>query len=762
MDTFSIQHHDASTKTDNKHSSVVQPFCWARSTTRGRGRRIGIARPALGRRSVVFRVPKFPKRSNPRVQVPEQLHGWIDTAEPTVGIVPVDHDAVHGRPLDLSTLEIRLLHILPPCSRQMTIETLSGQLEEDDETVHCTMTRASLSTSDQPLPAFNALSYVWGKRSEVTNIVINSKPVAVTCNLESALRHLRDWHAGETGGLPIWVDAVCINQDDVDERSEQVGMMGTIYRRASRVLSWLGEGNQDTDWAIPLLRLGGGPAWNTIRGNTWGMAKKLHRLRGVVYEDLCRREYWYRLWIVQELVLARLAPILLVGTYSLCYHDYAVASRWTCEFVKEEYDRYCLLPTDIFLDTELYILTQRDLPYLSQRRRWHDATLFFDMMRAYINERGHVPLTHLFFLQDKIGELRASDPHDYVYALRGMLDAEAQSLITVDYSSDPVQTYHHATVAVILLSSRDKWRQSWDCFKFKRNLPFTSVTGHKKIPAWVFDFACRQAGGNDLLDTLGGRAFAHGKSQEAFLKASLPRLSSDKRILFFKGVYFDEIATTDQVSFPHMGRRSRYHPRICDLKRCLLRIATTEVCQSSPLASFASMAALETRLERSFFFFSLIGLGAKHVHVDGSPWRELILEILHSRTGEIDEERLRQVAAEHLRLQGLASDDLGAELDMLVRHLLWHLWRRLRGHKIFFTKAGFWGLGAGRLAVGDRIVFAFGTRCPFVVRPCNPAILEHEYMLLGFAEIYELTCEREMWEAAVENGDLETIDIRLV
>lgn len=684
--------------------------------------------------------------------------GWSDTSEPTIGTVPVDHEAVHGSRLDPLIMEIRLLHILPRQSRQ-GVDPLSSQ--DGDETVHCIMSRTSLSGSDQtdqPPPEFNALSYVWGNPNDKTNIVINSKPVAVTCNLESALRHLRDWHIEETKGFPIWVDAVCINQDDTYEQSEQVGIMGNIYRRASRVFSWLGEGNKDTDWAIPLIRRGfsAEDKYEPIvymHASALKVPSQRRRIHVIVFVDLCNREYWYRFWILQEIVLARLSPTLLVGTCSLSYDDFSNASRRAHRFVVDS-GIYLGRPCSRVFDEKLYANAhRRSLPYLNQgNRRYFEPTKHLLKIREDLCARGHVHVADVFWRQKEIDYWRASDPHDYVYALRGMLDSEAQSLIPVDYSADPLQAYHHATVAILSSPSTYASRESYNFSDIVESLPFCLVTGPNKVPSWVLDFANQKE-----VDRAQGLHFATGWRLKRF-KTMISSLSSDKRTLTLKGIYFDEISTVDEISFQRGGQHFRLLPRPRDLKRCLLKITNnnTPIGNSIPLARLKGTASIEKKIERSFFCLN----GGMKKQGDSTLWRDWILELLGSPTGDIDEQRLWAFAAEQLKDQ--TYDGVKAMPDAYVHNILGHLWLRLCDHKLFFTKAGFWGLGAGGLTVGDRIVFAFGMKCPFIVRPCNPAIFEHKYTMVGCAEIDELRFEREKLEEAIENGDLGTIDIRLV
>ncbi|KAL8692741.1 MAG: hypothetical protein Q9218_002300 [Villophora microphyllina] len=130
---------------------------------------------------------------------------------------------------------IRLLELLPGTNG----DNLRGQL-----------LNARLE-SDQ---AYEALSYVWG--SETNKVVLDCAgfQLPITPNLAAALRHLRLPRKSRT----IWIDSICINQDDIPERNDQVILMSHIYRKASRVLVWLGdedENNEDTAKAFACMGL---------------------------------------------------------------------------------------------------------------------------------------------------------------------------------------------------------------------------------------------------------------------------------------------------------------------------------------------------------------------------------------------------------------------------------------------------------------------------------------------------------------------------
>ena len=114
--------------------------------------------------------------------------------------------------------EIRVIALLP------------GQWSE---TIRCVLTVVGLGKR----PAYQALSYVWGDLGSRHEILVNQHSIPVTRNLFLALRRLRSPDAVRM----IWIDALCINQANVDERNQQVMLMGHIYKNASEVLIWLGD-----------------------------------------------------------------------------------------------------------------------------------------------------------------------------------------------------------------------------------------------------------------------------------------------------------------------------------------------------------------------------------------------------------------------------------------------------------------------------------------------------------------------------------------
>jgi hypothetical protein len=125
------------------------------------------------------------------------------------------------QPLDSQSKEFRLVDIHPA--------------EERTSIVQCTLRHESLRS--EPPTIFETVSYVWGDPTSRDIMEVNGFAVDVPASSVAALQRLRL----KTVLRTLWIDALCINQSDVHERSEQVRMMGEIYRSSQGNLIYLGE-----------------------------------------------------------------------------------------------------------------------------------------------------------------------------------------------------------------------------------------------------------------------------------------------------------------------------------------------------------------------------------------------------------------------------------------------------------------------------------------------------------------------------------------
>jgi hypothetical protein len=117
----------------------------------------------------------------------------------------------------------------------------------ENDPVQCTLVRASLDDN----PGYEALSYEWHALAGGETITCCDTRFPVTYNLFSALSSLR--HTNRPRRL--WIDAICINQEDPKERNQQVALMTKIYTCAEQVLAWLGPSRCRTDEAFKTMGL---------------------------------------------------------------------------------------------------------------------------------------------------------------------------------------------------------------------------------------------------------------------------------------------------------------------------------------------------------------------------------------------------------------------------------------------------------------------------------------------------------------------------
>lgn len=153
--------------------------------------------------------------------------------------------------------------------------------------LRCTIRVIDLEQS----PRFTAVSYVWGIWPELPPTILCNDEYNVPINPKGheALLALRNHHSDNANGLTIWVDGICINQDDKDEKAVQIPLMGTIYNFAETVFVWLGEGTPGAQRTAAWLnhatrKLPGRP------GNLWICGpKKMTTAAGDIWRESWRR-----------------------------------------------------------------------------------------------------------------------------------------------------------------------------------------------------------------------------------------------------------------------------------------------------------------------------------------------------------------------------------------------------------------------------------------------------------------------------------------
>jgi hypothetical protein len=187
---------------------------------------------------------------------------------------------------------IRILHLVPSLSRQGPV---SCHLE------HVTL---------RDKPQFNAISYRWGDLRVPEYVLLNGIRTAVSQNLHHVLETLSAQEQGHTPTL--WVDALCINQSDYQERSHQVPLLAKVYETAKEVVICAGVATDADEGIIKALKNRATTIFEhgdlKQPSSTDEISEDFDHNRAV---ELLSDEYWTRMWTVQEIVLARHGTVLL-------------------------------------------------------------------------------------------------------------------------------------------------------------------------------------------------------------------------------------------------------------------------------------------------------------------------------------------------------------------------------------------------------------------------------------------------------------------
>ncbi|KAN0083382.1 Heterokaryon incompatibility protein (HET) domain containing protein [Elaphomyces granulatus] len=361
------------------------------------------------------------------------------------------------------------------------LELLPGNPEEE---IICKIHTVSMSEN----PKYEALSYTWGDPSKPSPISVNGHKCNVAINLFLALRRLRRQKASRM----LWVDAVCINQSNVHEKSGQVAMMGEIYEAASEVVAWLGEPTSEpgvaskttedpqiVDYEKPTIhwdleadvqrmmriitRLPHDD-WNIDNWDVndwdiddWDVIAALYTLIllarnrhinavpffqgkfGIQFErgahalkDLLGSPYWSRVWIAQEVILARR--------------------------VRVHYGRH-VIPMEVFFDAEHH-LRQHFYGCCYEAcasiliNKWSSRTIaellpVRGIRQMRLSREGGADISLFSAMMVGIDFRKATDPRDHVYGVLGLVNDKTSHLLVPDYTLPTGEVYVRAAFRIM-------------------------------------------------------------------------------------------------------------------------------------------------------------------------------------------------------------------------------------------------------------------------------------------------------------------------
>jgi hypothetical protein len=284
---------------------------------------------------------------------------------------------------------------------------------------------------------FAALSYVWGSLDSKRNLIINGQATVVGANLEAALRSISVEHQFNRD-FKLWVDALCINQNDIEERSKQVCKMHAIYSEAWIVISWIGDASYNSKDALNLVT-----ALSAASLSDKGTEVEQHLDEDPGYlgtgswlalHDLMQRDYWSRVWIIQELVLGSSSVVLRCGDQCLDWPSFCIGLTFLSEYLWEVKDLLlrrdlnltpqARLNNPVWLTTSLHLII-KDLWPLSKKQGEKPRTSWLDFNRLLV----------------LANSANCGDVRDKVYGLVGMMDPAISQHLVPDYRSSPGRVF---------------------------------------------------------------------------------------------------------------------------------------------------------------------------------------------------------------------------------------------------------------------------------------------------------------------------------
>ena len=196
---------------------------------------------------------------------------------------------------------------------------------QDSDDISCCLETYPITSP----PDFEAISYAWGDRADTADIACSGQQLRITKSLFSALRRFRL----PTQKRTLWADAICINQKDIPERNAQVAIMGRIFSSACQVLIWLGEESVSDAGAFeavshidkilptpPQGDIAELQAFNTTE-LFLGLAHQIPQSSWHKLGCLLLKPWFQRVWIIQEVLLARSAQ-LHIGSTSMAWRSF--------------------------------------------------------------------------------------------------------------------------------------------------------------------------------------------------------------------------------------------------------------------------------------------------------------------------------------------------------------------------------------------------------------------------------------------------------
>lgn len=615
--------------------------------------------------------------------------------------------------------------------------------------VKCSLETLFVGPAKQEENAYEALSYAWGSQNNKVDILCDGRKLSITQQLETALKHLRD----EEVPRRLWIDQICINQENLDERGAQVKMMAAIYSSARRVVVWLGEASQTTHLAIKfatelceaLTALAETYKGQIISLNDFGEILKPKNFylpkRGesewISLSELLSRRWFERLWVVQE-VLMNENIIVQCGNEMFTWE---LMEELEGHFSRQLALEATLLPLgkasgDTWRGSYAYNGPPTPGPELLHRIRYakcHRHSLHFHQ------------IVQVFTSQE------ASDPRDFIYGLLSAAPHSEAALISPDYRKTTSDVY--TDFARVMIKK----------FELKSLLNRVALDRNSdiKVPSWVPNWATNPGNGGNCPIPMNSALFRASK-----LYLGVWELTDDAQILRVKG---RQVGCLEDTGV-HMRRLNPNHTDEDEIKfgaQSMLNLsdfvidamALARLCDFySKESSRASMLALTCCREnfRAGDFATAEEVTKAFIGLYDAALSELrALNFLLQEESSWWMVRQWQKVSRTMKewhVEWKGQRDFIQALEQATSDCAKYFIPNIQANRIVRTDSGLLANVTWRCEVGDIIAIVYGCNTPFLLRPVSTG-----YLLVGECYVYGL-----MDGEAIENDVGEEMEFALV
>ncbi|KAI0190289.1 heterokaryon incompatibility protein-domain-containing protein [Xylaria flabelliformis] len=584
-------------------------------------------------------------------------------------------------------------------------------------------------------PVYEALSYCWGDATEVDRIAIGSSYLPLTFSLRAALLRLRSLDVERD----IWVDAICINQSDVDERSREVQFMHLIYTNAFQVLIWLEEpAIKPRYWnpqaafklATHLCALRQEqPDISIHKLGTWRKAytRAKFKVGSRGYPDALRllftRPWFERMWVVQEAICAK-AAVVICGQHRLDFKTLMSAV---------EYGRRSGL---------FYVYRQRKL--LLPFHIGPSPTQISAAMAMYtLTSQPSLEDDLLSFLRRFHGS-KSADPRDKLFALYGISSLDRMRLLNDDFNAMEILPDYRTDPKTLFIKTAKgilERTQNLDLLLIHR-LRNPEDNRVKDLPSWVPDWSAIDADTEALCYTAPPRYSASGDSRSA------PQFNdTDQSLVTLSGYVFDRVV--------EIGARS-----VDSNLPILSRPESTEYAVGA--------LALLTIWVFEWIDWELSSHGAKGSYINGQDMVDVYWALVMALRNQQTAWYLDGLPSQDIHV-GSFSNWLGRWLDRCPRirsprfpyiyYTIIFATLHARGLRRFSqyddqlirtitvvrTEKGYIGLAPATVRPGDVVILCKGGKKPLIVRPAYNERDSKRFTLIGDTYLHGIM-EGEAWD----------------